>query len=86
VRKSRTTEKVEKIVEKVEKVVVDKTTTKEPSFDKSAGGKLPGFFQPSDTQSDNPPDANQEETSPQSSDTDNQNENTNDSAKSEEKQ
>ena len=85
VSKSIATEKVEK-VEKVEKGVVDKTTTQDPIFDKSAGGKLPGFFQLGDTQSDNPPDANQEGTPPQSTETENQNQNTNEDSKAEEKQ
>lgn len=84
VSKSRATEKVGKVVEKIEKVVVDTTNTKDPNFDKSAGGKLPGFFQQGDTQSDNPPDTNQEGTSPQSIETENQN--TNEDAKTEEKQ
>ena len=84
VSKSRTTEKVGKVVEKIEKIVVDTTNTKDPSLDKSAGGKLPGFFQQGDTQSDNPSDTNQEGTPPQSTETENQN--TNEDAKTEEKQ
>ena len=74
--KSRQTEKVEKVV----------VGTNDHSSDKSAGGRLPGFFQQGNTQSDNPLDTNQEGTPPQSTEAENQNQNTNEDGKTEEKQ